>query len=70
MHPKYKKAAEPAVADKAAIADEKAHKFPGLAIPDRPGWVCTKAFFYFKMPHLVPVTVSLTPCFLYIIDGR
>ncbi|KAK5815340.1 P-loop containing nucleoside triphosphate hydrolase protein [Linnemannia elongata] len=39
MHPKYRKAEEPTVADKAAIADEKAHKFPGLAIPDRPGWM-------------------------------
>ncbi|KAG0062996.1 DEAH-box ATP-dependent RNA helicase prp22 [Linnemannia elongata] len=39
MHPKYRKADEPTVADKAAIADEKAHKFPGLAIPDRPGWM-------------------------------
>ncbi|KAF9143643.1 DEAH-box ATP-dependent RNA helicase prp22 [Mortierella sp. GBA39] len=39
MHPKYKKAEEPTVADKAAIADEKSHKFPGLAIPDRPGWL-------------------------------
>ncbi|OAQ29681.1 hypothetical protein K457DRAFT_481743 [Linnemannia elongata AG-77] len=39
MHPKYRKAEEPTVADKAAIADEKAHKFPGLAIPDRLGWM-------------------------------
>ncbi|KAF9912617.1 DEAH-box ATP-dependent RNA helicase prp22 [Linnemannia zychae] len=40
MHPKYKKKdAEPTGADKAAIADHKAHKFPGLAIPDRHGWM-------------------------------
>ncbi|KAF9095828.1 DEAH-box ATP-dependent RNA helicase prp22 [Mortierella sp. AD031] len=39
MHPKYRKAAEPTVADKAAVADQKAHRFPGLAIPDRPGWL-------------------------------
>ncbi|KAF9126717.1 DEAH-box ATP-dependent RNA helicase prp22 [Mortierella sp. 14UC] len=39
MHPKYKKAAEPTGADKAAVADQKAHQFPGLAIPDRPGWM-------------------------------
>ncbi|KAK3842037.1 MAG: P-loop containing nucleoside triphosphate hydrolase protein [Linnemannia gamsii] len=39
MHPKYKKAEEPTAADKAAVADQKAHKFPGLAIPDRPGWL-------------------------------
>ncbi|KAG0274384.1 DEAH-box ATP-dependent RNA helicase prp22, partial [Linnemannia exigua] len=39
MHPKYKKAEEPTAADKAAVADQKAHKFPGLAIADRPGWM-------------------------------
>jgi len=49
MHPKYKKAAEPTIADKAAVADEKAHKFPGLAIPDRPGWVCINSK-YFSLP--------------------
>ncbi|KAF9922003.1 DEAH-box ATP-dependent RNA helicase prp22 [Linnemannia zychae] len=44
MHPKYKKEKEPKNADKAAIADEKTHKFPGLAIPDRPGWMADDEF--------------------------
>ncbi|KAG0052532.1 DEAH-box ATP-dependent RNA helicase prp22 [Gryganskiella cystojenkinii] len=35
MHPKNKKVAEPAPIDKAAIADEKAHRFPGLAMPNK-----------------------------------
>ena len=39
MHPKYKKAAEPVQADKAAVKDEKLHLFPGLALPNNPGWV-------------------------------
>ncbi|KAK3808611.1 MAG: P-loop containing nucleoside triphosphate hydrolase protein [Benniella sp.] len=38
MHPKHKKAPEPAPADKDAIKDDKAHRFPGLAIPNNPAW--------------------------------
>lgn len=40
MHPKYKTAAEPAPVDKSAVKDEKAHRFPGLALPNNPTWVC------------------------------
>jgi hypothetical protein len=39
MHPKYKKEPEKVVVDKEAVRDEKVHKFPGLAIPNNPGWV-------------------------------
>ncbi|KAI1311931.1 DEAH-box ATP-dependent RNA helicase prp22 [Mortierella claussenii] len=39
MHPKNKKVSEPVMADKAAIKDEKTHRFPGLAIPNNPGWL-------------------------------
>ncbi|KAG0366770.1 DEAH-box ATP-dependent RNA helicase prp22 [Gamsiella multidivaricata] len=38
MHPKYKKAPEPAKVDETAIKDEKTHRFPGLALPNNPGW--------------------------------
>ncbi|KAF9162478.1 DEAH-box ATP-dependent RNA helicase prp22 [Actinomortierella ambigua] len=43
MHPKYKKIEAAAAeqrnqADESAIKDEKAHRFPGLAIPDTRGW--------------------------------
>jgi len=38
MHPKNKKVAEPAPIDKAAIADEKKHRFPGLALPNNSDW--------------------------------
>ncbi|KAF9586623.1 DEAH-box ATP-dependent RNA helicase prp22 [Lunasporangiospora selenospora] len=36
MHPKHKKAAESVPIDKKAIADDKAHRFPGLALPNVP----------------------------------
>lgn len=39
MHPKHKKAPEPAPVDKDAMRDDKTHRFPGLAIPDNPSWV-------------------------------
>jgi hypothetical protein len=76
MHPKYKKAAEPTSADKAAVADQKAHKFPGLAIPDRPGWVCSR--FRFRVLYLHPSYFQhVTSCYSYadvavffIVDGR
>ncbi|KAG0230314.1 DEAH-box ATP-dependent RNA helicase prp22 [Actinomortierella wolfii] len=40
MHPKYKKieAQNNRKADEDAIKDEKAHRFPGLAIPNSRGW--------------------------------
>ncbi|KAG0345797.1 DEAH-box ATP-dependent RNA helicase prp22 [Podila humilis] len=40
MHPKFKKVAEPAPVDKTAAADEKSHRFPGLAMPNKnPAWM-------------------------------
>ncbi|KAF9439217.1 DEAH-box ATP-dependent RNA helicase prp22 [Entomortierella beljakovae] len=39
MHPKFKKAPEIVDSDKSAVKDEKAHRFPGLAIPNNPGWM-------------------------------
>ncbi|KAF8921650.1 DEAH-box ATP-dependent RNA helicase prp22, partial [Haplosporangium bisporale] len=39
MHPRYKTAAEPAPVDKSAVKDEKAHRFPGLALPNNSSWM-------------------------------